>query len=99
MASCLTASISAFAQTEMTAGVVMERMEPEERWTYISGIIEGLAAARYRQGGQDMAGMECIYGWFYGQNGAAEQILEAFQAFPEHMPGMVISVLLDQVCE
>ena len=99
MASCLMASTSAFGQTEMTAGVVMERMEADERYTYVAGIIEGLAYARYARDGRDVAGMECIYGWFYGQEGAVEQIYAAFQEFPEYLPGAVLSVLLNQVCE
>lgn len=99
MASCLIASASAHGQTELTAGVVMEEMEAAERYTYIAGIIEGLAYARYVRDGQDAAGMECIYGWFYDQDGAVEQIYVAFQEFPEYLPGAVTSVLLNRVCE
>ena len=76
----------------------MERMDPYHRGPYIAGIIEGLAYARYLRDG-DADGMACINDWFYEQEGALDQVYVAFGEFPEYLPGAVVSVLLDQVCE
>lgn len=76
----------------------MAQMEPEQRWSYIAGIVEGLAYARYIQDGQETAGMACINNWFYEQDGAIEQVYQAFGEFADYPPGAVMSVLLDQVC-
>ena len=92
-------SPSAFAQTELTTGVVMERMDNTERFAYIAGLIEGLAYARYVRDGQQTEGMACINNWFYRREGAVDQVYVAFGEFPDYPPGAVMSVLLDQVCE
>lgn len=93
------ASAPAFGQTEMTAGSVMERMEPEKQFAYIAGVVEGLAYARYVSDGQTTDGMQCINDWFYRQDGALAQVHDAFAALPEYPPGAVLAVLLEQVCE
>ena len=86
------------AQTELTTGVVMERMEPDHRFPYIAGIVEGLAYARFARDGNSPEGMACINNWFYRHDGAIDQIYFAFGEFPDYPPGAVVSVLLDQVC-
>ena len=91
-------SSSAFGQTELTTGVVMERMDPNDRAAYIAGIVEGLAYARFLRDGRQTAGMACINNWFYGHDGAIDQVYVAFGQFPDYPPGAVLSVLLDQVC-
>ena len=89
----------AIAQTELTTGVVMERMDNTERFAYIAGLVEGLAYARYVRDGQQTEGMACINNWFYRREGAVDQVYVAFGEFPDYPPGAVMSVLLDQVCE
>ena len=91
------ASASASGQ-ELTTGVIMDRMGNNERFHYIAGIVEGLAYARYINDGQETGGMACINNWFYGQDGAIEQVYQAFGEFPDYPPGAVMSVLLGQVC-
>ena len=96
---CATAlSSAAFAQTEMTTGVIMERMTNDERFHYIAGVVEGLAYARYLRDRQRTEGMACINEWFYRTEGAIDQVYVAFGEFPDYPPGAVLSVVLDQVC-
>lgn len=61
MASVVAGSNGAGA-TEMTAGVVAERMSAGERAAYLASIIEGLAHARHVRDGKETAGRSCIYG-------------------------------------
>ena len=54
---------------DMTAGFIMENMEPKERYAYVSGIVTGMAYARFRKdtiasGSRDESGMICIHNWF-----------------------------------
>lgn len=51
--------------TDLTAGVVMEKMTSEQRPSYIAGVVERLAYARYAKDGKADQGMKCIYQWFY----------------------------------
>ena len=76
----------------------MERMEPDHRFTFIAGIVEGLAYARYARDGNNPQGMACINNWFYRQDGAVDQIYLAFGEFPDFPPGAVVSAVLSQVC-
>ncbi|MBB4267912.1 hypothetical protein [Roseospira visakhapatnamensis] len=90
----------AVADTELTAGVVLQRMNTTQRFSFIAGIVEGLSYARYLRDGKDPAGMACINTWFYDDTkGAIEQVYTAFGTFPDHPPAAVMFVLLNQVCE
>jgi hypothetical protein len=89
------------AQAEdFTAGFVMENMDRPERYTYVSGIIEGLAYARYvADGKQAGLGMRCIYEWFYDDSThRQETIYAAFERFPDHTPGAIVAALAEQEC-
>lgn len=92
----------ASAQT-MTAGVVLEKMENRELGGFISGVIEGLAYARFRKdtlaaGSKDERGMNCIYNWYYASNDQPAGILATFQKYPERMPGVIIALMVKQEC-
>lgn len=95
---------SARADTPMTAGVIMEKMEARERGGYFIGIIEGFAYARFRKdsaeaGSKVETGMQCIYDFFYADVKAGIQRIEAaFRNYPEHMPSTLIAALLKKEC-
>lgn len=92
------AASPAFSQTEFTAGVVLEKMGPGDRYTFIAGIIEGLAHARYEADGRDTAGRSCIYRWFYEDKSAIDHIEEAFARYPDRLPGSVVGALIQMRC-
>lgn len=84
---------------DMTAGIVLERMETVELNAYLSGIVEGLAYARYQRDGQNAEGMGCIYRWYY--EGGDDMILEiyaTFARFPDHLPGAVMAAMTQKAC-
>lgn len=67
-----------YAQTEFTAGVVLDKMDARERYVFIAGIVEGFAHARFEADGGDPAGRSCIYRWFYEDEAAPGSIEQAF---------------------
>ncbi|MCR9089216.1 MAG: hypothetical protein NXH97_21035 [Rhodobacteraceae bacterium] len=84
---------------DLSAGVVLTKMDANERYTYVAGIIEGLAYARFvSDGREEQPGMACIYGWFYEEDGAVDQIWAAFERFPDHLPGAVTAALIERRC-
>lgn len=80
----------------MTAGSVIDRMSNEEFMAYIAGITEGLAYARYEEGGVEA--MSCVFDWFYRTPNTIRQVDQAFRQFPDHYPGAVMGALLRRQC-
>lgn len=83
--------------TDFTAGVVMTNMEPEHRFPYVTGIVEGLAYARYQRDGKEVVGMKCIYDWGMKAE-TVQKIYDAFNAFPEYTPGAVVAAMAEKEC-
>lgn len=82
------------------AGDVMTRMNAEQRISYINGMVEGLAIARWIQDRPDSSGMNCIYDWYY-QKPLAPQfnlIRDFFERNPDQRPGALLHVLLNKEC-
>jgi hypothetical protein len=84
--------------TEFTAGVVMEKMTAEQRYSFVAGVVEGLAYARFASDGKDTTGMKCIYGWFYDDPKVTDLIYAAFQKYPDFTPGAVVAALAKRKC-
>lgn len=88
----------------MTAGVVLEKMEPKQLFSYVYGIVEGLAYARFRQdsaaaGHKDETGMKCIYDWYLPDQGSAlEQVKAAFSKYSDYSPPVVIAAIIRKEC-
>lgn len=83
--------------TDLTAGVVMEKMSAEERNAYLAGVAEGLAYARYLDDGKKTDGMRCIYEWFY-KDGTRVKIHDAFERFSDYLPGAVMAAMVEKEC-
>jgi hypothetical protein len=98
----LTAGVSGLSNAyaeDMTAGVVMEKMEPADRFTFMVGVIEGLANARYVQDGKDPKGRACIYNWFHADaKKAMGKLEEAMRRYPDAMPGQIAASLTGRAC-
>ncbi len=83
-----------------TAGDVLTKMESGESASYIAGVIEGLAFARWIKDKPDGTGMKCIYDWKYGE-GALDNT-KKLQAWlrrnPDQRVGHLAYTLIIQDC-
>lgn len=100
IAICAPLSLAAqpVAANDFDAAKVMNDMTAQERSAYIAGVIEGLAQARYMKDGKQKAGMDCIYGWYYGDKTTIRLIYDAFDKYPTYPPGTIIDVMVKQKC-
>lgn len=92
---CLTSAAQAQV---MTAGVIMDKMNVDQRSGYLAGIVEGLAFARFAKDGSEEPGMKCIYQWYYDDKETLPQIYQAFDYFKDDMPGAVIAAMVEKEC-
>lgn len=89
-----TAIVAAFAafllpsyartQTPLTAGVILKEMPARELAAYVTGIVEGLAYARFRtdslKAGQKVqTGMDCIRNWYFSEPNRVLAVENAFR--------------------
>jgi hypothetical protein len=82
-----------------TAGDVLDKMPAEQQASYVAGVIEGLAYARFLRDKPDETGMQCIYDWYYGSG--AEKWGEIEQWFRRHADkpvGPLVHVLTEREC-
>ena len=84
--------------TDFTAGIVVEKMDAKQRYSFVAGIIEGLAYARYAKDGKRTEGMKCVYDFLYEKEGATEKIYAAFDRFKDYLPGAVIAAMVEKEC-
>lgn len=89
---------------DLTAGNVMSDMPVAERTMFISGIVHGLAYARFRNdtlasGERDQTGMECILQWFGTDRLSRLMEIEAtFEAYAGEYPPTVLAAMVKQEC-
>ncbi len=83
---------------DFTAGVVVTKMAEADRYPFMSGIIEGLAYARYKKDGDRTEGMKCIYDWFYENKNRPQEILDTFGRFSDYMAGAVMAAMIEKEC-
>jgi hypothetical protein len=84
--------------TDFTARAVMEKMTAEQRYSYLAGVVEGLAYARYASDGKKLDGMNCIYDWFYGDPKVTDLIYAAFDKYPDYTLGAIVAVIARKKC-
>lgn len=95
---------TANADTAMTAGTVIDEMPVRERTSYIMGIVEGLAYARFQRdtqgsGEANHEGMNCIYNWFYADSMSRLDTIEAtFSAYADQFPAVILSAMVKREC-
>ncbi|WP_436397737.1 hypothetical protein [Roseobacter sp. S98] len=82
----------------LNAGFVALDMDPGDRFSFVSGIVQGLAFVQQRadQGSSD--GTTCIYSWFYEEDGTMDTIMAAFAKFEDRDPAAVLSALIQRRC-
>lgn len=76
----------------LTVTEVRENMTPKEQTRYVAGVVEGLAFARWIADGRDNAGMNCIWGWYFGEDQAA--LFAKQSAFFDKHPDQQVSTLM-----
>lgn len=88
-------------EADLSKHKMMSRMTPEERYSFIAGIVEGIAYHRYTAGDKDSAAMNCVYDWFYkGSDGerTIDVIYAAFGKYPDYPPAAVVAALANRKC-
>lgn len=97
------ASANDNGNTPMTAGVVVEKMESNEFFFYVSGIIEGLAYARFQRdtnaaGTKTVSGMHCMQQWYRGKPELFLTIDATFRKYADLAPVTVLAAMLKKEC-
>ncbi len=86
-------------QQNFNAGFVLNGMTSDQQVSYIAGIIEGLAFARWLKDEKEMEGMRCVYNWYYENSLEKwEQIEAFFGEHPDRKPGPLIYILVRSEC-
>ncbi|WP_058285262.1 hypothetical protein [Leisingera aquaemixtae] len=98
-------AIAAFLATgknaaALTAQDVMENMSAEEQNAYISGVVEGLAFARWLADERDETGMQCIWNWYLhsDQRARFNAQMDWFEKHPEQQVSTLMYALIREEC-
>lgn len=84
---------------ELNAGAVLNQFNYDQRYGYVSGVIEGLAYARFLQDKPNEDGMKCIYDWYYqGGVEAWNKITAYFNRHQDKPVGALLYVLSKREC-
>jgi len=78
---------------------VLSKMSQDRRHGYISGVVDGLADARWLTDRPNGTGMQCIYDWYYG--GGTEKWALITQWLERHLDKPVdalMYVLINKEC-
>ncbi len=83
----------------LTADDVLNRMNENERFAYISGVVDGLAFARWNADKPDSIGTQCIYDWYYGARTEVREIILTWLERHKDKPvDALMYVLIKQEC-
>lgn len=81
---------------DLTASVMLRKMNDREQYAYISGVVAGLATSRYVRDGD--AGSACIDRWFSQTPGIKDMLYKAFERFGDKSPSAIIYALAVKEC-
>ena len=83
----------------ITAEDVMKKMSKDERFGYLTGLIDMLAYQMAAAGNGPLSA--CIYNTFYRDqsNQAFERLYSAFDQFPDKSPEIIVTLLAKKVCD
>lgn len=83
----------------LTAKDVLNKMNDDERFSYLAGIADGLAQARWMKDKPDDTGMKCIYDWYYkGGKRKFNQVYGLLELHPEKPTNAIMYVLIKKEC-
>lgn len=88
---------------DLTAGVVLKEMPSKEFVVYVTGLVEGMAYARFRKdtlaAGQKVeTGMQCIRTWFHGDTKTILAVEDAFRQYADYTPWVVVGAMIKKEC-
>lgn len=84
----------------LTAQEVTEQMSAEEQSAYISGVVEGLAFARWLADDRDDTGMQCIWNWYLNpdQRARFNAQMDWFEEHPNQQVSTLMYALIREEC-
>lgn len=83
----------------LTADYVLNEMPAELKATYVAGLVDGFAFARWIADRPDDTGMKCIQDWYYGSgNQKWAQIEQWFARHPDKPADALLYVLIKKEC-
>lgn len=95
--SLFTATASSGASEDLTAGVVMNKMNNDQRFSYVAGIVDTLGHLNYLET-KDPTYIRCAKDWFYTNPENWKTIHDTFDRFPDNSPTAIMIALLKQRC-
>jgi len=81
----------------LDADFVLNEMTIDQRASYIAGLLEGLAFARWHKDKPDFSGSRCIKNW-YDRDTKLPRIKDWFTRHPDKQPGPLLYILVKQDC-
>lgn len=81
----------------LNAGFVLNKMNTDQRVSFITGAVEGLAYSRYLRDKPDQSGMQCISAW-YAKSNSLDNIWQWFARHPDKPAGVLLYVLIKKEC-
>jgi len=92
-------NIEAADAQKLDAGFVLNEMNLEKRYTFVAGVIEGMAYSRFLRDRPNEEGMKCISSWFYGGGEKSwKKIYAIFKQYPKRQPAVLIYTLTKKKC-
>lgn len=93
-------TISGHQTVALTADDVLNKMGPKESASYVNGIVEGLATARWLKDRPNADGAQCIYDWYYQEpiTPVWNRVVAWFERHPDQSPGTLMHVLIKKEC-
>ncbi|MFT6658547.1 hypothetical protein [Maritalea sp.] len=86
------------ASKNLDAGFVLNKMTSDQQVSYVTGIVDGLAYARWRNGNKDGEGLRCITGWLGGKTDRWPLIDAFFAKHPTRQPAALLYILVSKEC-
>jgi hypothetical protein len=97
--SALALLVSVQVAMAITAEDVMKKMSKEERFSYLTGLIDMLAYQTAAAGNSAKA--SCINNVYYrdGKDVAWKNLYDAFDNFSDRQPAIIVALLVKKACE
>ncbi|WP_306258407.1 hypothetical protein [Pararhizobium sp. IMCC21322] len=96
---CIFGNTARAQEDVINAGFVLHKMAVAEQFAYVSGVVEGLAYARFLRDKPNEDGMKCIYDWYYADSDRQWARIETvFGAHLEKPVGVLLHVLIKKKC-
>ena len=84
----------------LTADDVLNRMNADQQASYINGVVEGLATARWLADRPDTTGANCIYDWYYQTpfEPVWNLVVQWFERHSDQQVGILMQILINREC-